>query len=445
MDFRTAVRTDAMNALEKQMNAFRQFYLWLIVAAFMLGAGPAEAQSERTVRVRLFDLKNPEKVRIAGQNGSVRLYAGDFEDELLLLSAGEDAVVTRAGGQLHVKAGDLGLFAQDLRIEPPPGGEVVLEVGDGSAATEPRRYEGIVRIAQDDSGSELLLVNEVGLEDYVAAVVSTEYGFDDLEGAKAMAVIIRTYTLAIMDKYGGEYDHVDHTLSQVYRGTERITPTIREAVRLTQGEVLEHEGRLIEAVYFSSSGGHTADNETVWDSRPLPYLRGRPDPYGAASPHAEWTFRVSREPLLSALSGAFGDVDGFVIGDRSDDGRVATVDLLDSSGDRRTVRSNEFRLVLLKEFGGSSLRSTMFTARRAGDEYVFEGHGYGHGVGLSQWGAHELGQRNTPYDEILNFYYTDVSLTHLDGVEPARQQQPQVVVERTVEEEPAPKIRRIGW
>ena len=434
-----------MNAYEGRMNALRQPFLWLIVAVFVTGAGPAGASDDHLVRVRLFDLKNPEKVRIAGEDGTVRLYAGDYEDELLRLEAGEEAVVTRAAGQLHVQAGDLGLFARDLRVEPSSGGEVVLGVGDGGSFTEPRPYQGILRLGLDDSGSELMLVNEVGLEDYVAAVVSTEYGFDDIEGAKAMAVIIRTYTLAIMDKYGGDYDHVDHTLSQVYRGTERITPTIREAVRLTQGEVLEHEGRLIEAVYFSSSGGHTADNETVWDSRPLPYLRGRKDPYGASSPHAEWTFRVSRARLLSALSSAFGDVDGFVIGDRSKDGRVATVDLLDPSGGRRTVRSNEFRLVLLKQFGASSLRSTMFTARRAGDEYVFEGKGYGHGVGLNQWGAHELGTRNTPYQEILDFYYTDVNLTHLDGAGPVRQQQPQVVVERTVEEEPAPKIRRIGW
>lgn len=435
-----------MNALERRMDAPKQPYLWLIVAAIVLGAGPAtEAQSDRIVRVRLFDLANPEMVQITGEDGAVRLYAEDFTDELLRLSEGEKAVITRANGQLHVKAGDLALFARDLRVEAEPGGEVVLDVEGGDAASEPRRYQGIMRVELDNSGSELLLVNEIGLEDYVAAVVSTEYGFDDIEGAKAMAVIIRTYTLAIMDKYDGEYDHVDHTLSQVYRGTERITPTIREAVRLTQGEVLEHEGRLIEAVYFSFSGGHTADNETVWDSKPLPYLRGRPDPYGSASPHREWTFRVSRARLLSALAAAFGDVNGFVIGDRGDDGRVTTVDLLDASGGRRTVRSNEFRLVLLKQFGASSLRSTMFTARRAGEEYVFEGKGYGHGVGLSQWGAHELGQRNTPYEEILDYYYTDVRLTRLDGGEPTPQPPVQVVVERTDEEESAPKIRRIGW
>lgn len=396
--------------------------------------------TDDVVRIRLLDLSDPREIRIAGHDGSVRLYAADYDDEIARLDDGEEAVVRLAGGQLHVQLGDLRLFANSLRAESDPGAETVIRIEGGSSPVDARRYQGKLRIGRDEAGAELKLVNELDLEDYVAAVVSTEYGFDDLEGSKAMAVIIRTYTLAVMNKYGGDYDHVDHTLSQVYRGTDRITPTIREAVRQTRGEVLRHDGDLIEAVYFSSSGGHTADNETVWRSKPLPYLRGKADPYGRSSPHAEWTSRISRPELLSALSAAYGEVTGFAIGDRSGDGRVATIDLLRAAGERRTIRANEFRMLVMKHFGPRALRSTLFTARRQGDAYVFEGSGNGHGVGLSQWGAHELAQRGTSYREILDFYYTDVSLEPLDELHAEAES---ALPQNEPEDERTPT--RIGW
>lgn len=414
----------------------------LLLALLFLGT-PALAQTDEVVRVRLFDLAAPTKIRIAAHEGPVRLFAADFTQEMARLEGGEDAVVMRASNQLHIQIGETGIFANSIRVEAAPGAQTVLNVVEGRSPTKPRPYQGTVRITLDESEWKLLVVNQVELEDYVAAVVSTEYGFDDLEGSKAMAVIIRTYTLAVLNKYGTDYDHVDHTLSQVYRGTDRITPIIREAVRQTRGQILSHDDRLIEAVYFSVSGGHTADNEAVWRSQALPYLRGKPDPYGASAPHADWSIRIPRTRLLAALSAAYGDVTGFVIGERGNDGRVTGVDLLNSAGGRRTIRANEFRMHVLKNFGDASLRSTLFDVRREGEEYIFEGKGSGHGVGLSQWGAHDLAMRNTPYQEILDFYYTDVRLEQLDDLR-VRQKQPRASVE-TTEEEPQRSSGRIGW
>ncbi len=420
----------------------RGILLCIVVAILFGSTGTVLAQIEQVVRVRLFDQAAPVKVRVAGQAGPVRLYAGDFADEIVRLEAGQNAVVSHASNQLHIQIGESGIFANTIRIEADHGAQIQLSVEDGRSTTKPRSYEGRIRIAPDDAGSDLKVVNQIDLEDYVAAVISTEYGFDDLEGAKAMAVIIRTYTLAVINKYDTEYDHVDHTLSQVYRGTDRITPTMREAVRQTKGEVLRHNGQLIEAVYFSASGGHTADNESVWRSKALPYLRGKPDPYGASAPDAEWRVRISRSRLLSVLSDVYGDVTGFVLGDRGTDGRVTSVDLLKTSGDRRTIPANEFRILVLKHFGDRTLRSTMFTARRDADDYVFEGKGNGHGVGLSQWGAREMAQRKMSYLDILDFYYTDVRLESRDELR-SPQEQPRAEVES--KEEPRRTSGRIGW
>lgn len=415
---------------------------WIHLLTLFFLAAPATAQSGEIIRVRLFGLEAPTQIRIASHEGPVRLFAGDFTQEIAELGGGDEAVVKRAGNQLHIRIGETGIFANAIRVESADGGQTVLSVAEGQSPTTQRYYQGTIRIVQDEPEEALVVVNEIDLENYVAAVVSAEYGFDDLEGSKAMAVIIRTYTLAVMNKYGAEFDHVDHTLSQVYTGTERITPTIRQAVQQTRGQILSHNDKLIEAVYFSASGGHTADNESVWRSQALPYLRGKLDPYGASAPHAEWTVRIPRSRLLTALSAAYGDVTGIVIGDRGDDGRVANVDLLDSAGGRRTIPANEFRLLVLKNFGNSTLRSTLFTARRQGDEYVFEGKGNGHGVGLSQWGAHDQARKDKSYTEILDFYYTDVNLEQLDDLR-MRQDGSHVSVE--TKDEPERSSGRIGW
>ena len=173
--------------------------------------------------------------------------------------------------------------------------------------------------------------------------------------------------------------------------------------------MLTYDGALIEAVYFASSGGHTADNETVWESPPRPYLRGVRDPYDH-SPHAKWHAKIPRKKLLDALSKAYGfTVEGFRIDERSRDGRVRTIKLLGKP--ERTISGNAFRLVVIRTFGARTLKSTFFDARVRGSDYVFEGHGFGHGVGLSQWGAHEMAQKGRSYRDILTFYYTDVALT----------------------------------
>lgn len=392
----------------------------LIVLVLLTSPELASAQSSHDVRIKLFDLAAPTVISAAGHEGSLRFFAGEFPDAVLTVEAGAKAVVSAARGEMHVRAGEAGIFARDLRLEASPGAQIMLSVDEGRTSVPGRIYEGHVFLRANTDGNALEIINEVNLEDYVAAVVAVEYGFDDYEGSKAMAVIIRTYTLATMNKYGAEFDHVDHTLSQVYRGSENITPTIREAVKATSGEVLTHDGALIEAVYFAASGGHTADNETVWRSEARPYLRGKPDPYGAASPHTNWKSRISRAQLLSALSSAFGTTSGFVIDERSSDGRVSTIELLKPSGQRKRISGNEFRIVVIEHFGAAALKSTLFDARRAGGEYLFEGKGYGHGVGLSQWGAHELAQKNASYKEILDYYYTDVRLALLDDIDDLR-------------------------
>jgi stage II sporulation protein D len=385
-------------------------------------------------------------VNLRAADGTLRLTTGEHASTLARLDPGETASVGTRSGEVYVRLGQGGFYAQSLRVQPasPTTQWTLTHAGTGS-----QTYTGPLSVHVDGDGrGPLQLVNTVPLETYVAGVVASEYTLDDTEGMKAMAVVARTYALRGAAASTESYDHVDHVRSQVYRGVASITPAARSAVEATRGEVLTYDGRVIQAVYSSSSGGHTANNEDVWDAdEELPYLRGKRDPYDTASPHDDWRATVSRPALLRALSRHYGfNVDGFLLGDRSADGRVETIELLGGTGTQE-VSSNDFRLAVNRGVSGVNLKSTMFDARRSGDRYVFEGRGFGHGVGLSQWGAHEMARRGFGYHDILAFYYTDVAITQLDEAEDMPIAPATPIASTSAPEETSEKetTRRIGW
>lgn len=391
-------------------------------ALLVLALCPLPSQA-RDVRIRLFDKEAPASITLSAHEGVVRLHAGEHTASLLEIAPGQTVLISPDGGsnELRISSDALTLYAGSLRAEPADGASFGIEIRDDKAGRIARRYAGNLFVSPDEEDRSLKLINTVPLEAYVASVLSTEYTLNDLEGSKAMAVLARTYVLNAPSKYGPDYDLVDDTRSQVYRGDGVLIPMALKAAHSTEGEVVTYRGRPIQAVYHSSSGGHTADNESVWSSSPVPYLRGKPDPYGMQSPHAEWVTRVPRPRLLAELGKKFGgEVAGFLLDGRSPDGRVASVSLLMRNGQRRSVAGNEFRLVVIRHFGPRSLRSMRFDAERQGDEYAFTGQGYGHGVGLSQWGAHDMAKRGMSYKEILDFYYTGVAVSRFEDTDAGR-------------------------
>jgi stage II sporulation protein D len=445
---------------------FRAVWIGWLASGLILGvapwaAGPAPAEAARSteperlsaepdpsdttrVRVRLLESIGPETVRVTPVGGTVHLRREQNGAPLLRIEAGDTVTLGVRGDELAVRLSTRGLYTPDLLLDPDPGVSWKLAWTDGSR-DRARTYEGPLFVQPDPKKSgRIQLVNASPLESYVASVVAAEYGFDDLEGAKAMAVVARTYALKAADKFDGRYDHVDHTASQVYRGTSAITGVARRAARETRGEVVTYNDTLIEAVYFSSSGGHTADNEDVWDAdESLPYLRGKRDPYDGNSPHHRWTTRIDRRPLLRALEERLGgSVRGFVIGERSEGRRVKNVDILRPGGSREPMQANAFRLLVNRAVPGAEMKSTWFDARREGDEYVLDGRGFGHGVGLSQWGAHEMSQRGKGYRDILSFYYDDIRVQRLDGVKVAPTLPP---VAKEEADAPERGGGRIGW
>lgn len=387
----------------------RPFLLPLLLSLL----APAVSASD-VIRVRLLDGQSPRDVRVEA-SAPLALYAGLDPLPLVEVRPGTSVRIYAETGRLRVEAPEMTFYTPQVRIGGPASADQAVPFHlHATAPAVSRQYDGTLRIDLD--GTALRLIHAVDLETYVAAVVTREYGLPDDEGTRAMAILARTYALYTRGSIHPDYDVVDHVGSQVFHGLEGVSERARAAAAATQGQVLTWDGSLARAVYSSSNGGHSASNQEVWAGERIPYLQARPDPYDKVSPHSTWRTTLDRDQVLQALSAKFGSgVSGFVIDERSAEGRVNRVTLQRSRGRSQVVTGQQFRMTLSDRFGVRSLRSTLFDARREGNQYVFEGRGFGHGVGLSQWGAHGQAQEGRSAQEILAFYYPGTEISRLEG------------------------------
>lgn len=285
---------------------------------------------------------------------------------------------------------------QGRQLEIDPKGDGYVWIGD-------RWYRGETKLIHD--GSDLTVINQVNIEDYLYSVVGGEMVASwPLEALKAQAVAARSYALHKQESAQNRlYDVKSTTASQVYKGIKSETPRTVEAVNTTQGQVLTYGDRPILAVFHSSSGGHTENVEDVW-SRPLPYLRGVAD-YDQTAPVYQWEKRLSKGEMGRRL-GNLGAIQSLIPQQTTPQGRIVKLKVV---GDRatQTISGNEFRKAL-------DLRSTLFQVNPTPQGFVISGRGFGHGVGLSQWGAYYLAQQGANYRQILGHYYQQVKLALID-------------------------------
>lgn len=279
------------------------------------------------------------------------------------------------------------------------------------------------------------------LEVYVRGVVAAEMlpGFH-IEALKAQAVAARTYAVKRMDMFGGKGCSLhpgadvctDPQHGQAWGSNDTLRVKwgtigylrnmykISQAVRATEGIVLTYQEKVIDAVYHSSSGGRTASAQEVW-GQDVPYLQSVASQFEEASPHKRET-RVflfqDLERQLGIRVGAYGEIQ------KDKDGRVTNVvtGVQDDSVAviQRTVSGRAELLKLGDEIMTGveirkllGLRSTMFSVVCSDDMVTFVTSGYGHGVGMSQYGANGMAEQGYSFDKILMHYYTGIQLAVL--------------------------------
>jgi stage II sporulation protein D len=208
---------------------------------------------------------------------------------------GHNYVVRRKGGSIVVRTLRGKRIARSsgvIRVSGPEG--LVTVAGKGV-------YRDVIEYRPGASGG-VTAVNKVELENYVRGVVPNESPASwPIEALKAQAVAARSYALGT-NSGNPVFDQYDTTASQVYGGYSSEQATSNRAVARTRGEVLRYNGKVIVAYFHSTSGGHTENNENIFTgSKPLPYIRGVPDPWDKTSPYHHWRESYSARRLGNAL------------------------------------------------------------------------------------------------------------------------------------------------
>lgn len=367
----------------------------LIILTLLLLALSASAER---VRVRLFTSNTISTLNVSFDLGYYNLY-GDG-DQLLedIVGEGRSVLIRAEDNMLHVSVNDddYGRF-KSIRLEATDTACILCL---NPANSKQRTYEGNLEVKMQPSGN-LLLVGDVEFETYIAGVVQSEIYGQQTDIFRIQAIISRTWALRNLGKHAADgYNFCDHVHCQAYLN-RCIRPDIMLGVVQSSGQTLvDSEGNLIETPFHSNSGGQTANSEDVWRTA-LPYLRSVEDTFSLRMRQSDWVKTVSIDRWLGYFSKTH---------------KINTQDsairdsLLHFAQPERRVRILGVPLTRVRV--DWQLKSTFFNVEvdSVTNSVVLRGHGYGHGVGLSQEGAIRMVSLGIPYDSVLLHYYTGAVL-----------------------------------
>jgi stage II sporulation protein D len=354
--------------------------VWLSLLVWLMANLPAQAY-----QLRVAVAKKISQIEIASSTiAIVSDGTGRKIGELMPLKT-----TLAAAERNEIKFGDVRVG--QLWVTPQAGGYIW--IGD-------RWYRGALQVIPDGKG--LVAIERVDIEQYLYSVLGAEMSTNfPLEALKAQAVAARTYALYRSQAAAKKTFDLDSTQdSQVYRGISSEASTTQAAVNATAGQIMTYQGKPILAAFHSASGGHTENVEDIWSST-VPYLRGVPD-YDLGTPGYEWTKTVSRSELSKSLK--VRNVTAISAERLTQYGSVLSLKVI--GDEEKTLTGRQLRTAL-------KLRSLRFTIGSTPDGFVFNGLGYGHALGMSQWGAYNMAQQGMTYTTILAHYYRGVELGRL--------------------------------
>jgi stage II sporulation protein D len=381
-------------------------YLLSLILAISINATTAQV-----VDVRLFSNYGLTQAWISVHTNAYTLLAVGAKgvtDTLLILNQNGSTkllhIQTHPSG-LIVKAGDknLGTFGQIDIIEQGAGGHFIIK-GKGRE----RMYSGNITLKK--RGTDLLVINRVLLEEYVAGVVESEGGHvNSYAYFCAQAVLARTWVLRNWKKHLDEgYNVKDDQTSQAYYSKAYLqnSAEILRATRATADTVLLYgDKELVFGAFHANSGGQTVSSEDYW-SESIPYLKGVQDTFSLKMEKTHWQKEIDKEKFI----GFFAQQMGFSASDTNF--RKAVLGFKQPTRHPWfTYQGKTLKVRAVRE--KFQLRSTFFNVTDAGKNVVLDGRGFGHGIGLSQEGAMRMAALGYGYKAILKHYFAG---THLGSI-----------------------------
>lgn len=361
------------------------------------------ANAER-VKVRLFSNNNIEALYVSFDLGLYDLYANDTM--LLDASLGEGMTVEllpqTTGVRVAVNGYEYGTFNQVLLRATDTACILCLN----PKGVKQRTYEGNLYVKAYDARN-LRIINDVDFETYLAGVVQSEIYGQHSEIFRIQATISRTWALRNMGKHKSEgYNFCDYVHCQAYQN-RCVRPDIMLGTMQSSGEtIIDADGNLIDTPFHSNSGGETANSEDVWRSA-LPYLRSVQDTFSFRMRQSDWTKVIDKDKWLNY----FAKTHKLNV----QDPQVRNTLL---SFEQQHRKAKILGVPLTRVRTDFKLKSTFFsvsTDPKTGN-VLLSGHGYGHGVGLSQEGTIRMVGLGISYDSIIRHYYTGASIHKDDNV-----------------------------
>ena len=341
--------------------------------------------------------------------------------------------------------------------------KIPMQINNFKKAGKTASYIGDIEISSS-KGNTIKAINIIDIEDYIRGVVPNEMPvYFGLEALKAQAISARGYAYRDASYKTTGYDVCDTTGSQVYYGTNSYSPVSDKAIEETQGQFAIYDNKVILSLYSSTAGGYTENYENVFSqngtdikfpAEPIPYLKGvpdtqeyenltrennardfytqKPDSFENASPKYRWEYEWSKENLTEILTKNlmkfskspfvkpslksakdFGNLIDIDIPKRGVSGKAMYARI---TTDKATfLIAKEIMIRQIFTYNGKWLPSANFVIDRIENGhnligFKFFGGGFGHGVGLSQFGAMGMAKKGYSYDQILKHYYTGISI-----------------------------------
>ncbi len=355
------------------------------------------------VKVRLFSNNSIDQIAISFDLGTYNIYADDtilIEPEI---GVGKSIELTPAGQKVHITIDGYNYGNHNTIHFTANDTACILCLNPRNI--KHRTYEGDLHV-KVNKGGKLLLINDVDFETYIAGVVQSEIYGDDPDIFRVQAIISRTWAMKNINKHKSEgYNFCDQVHCQAYLN-RCVRPDIMLGTMLSSGmTIVDDEGNLIDAPFHSNSGGQTANSEDVWRSA-LPYLRSVPDTFSYHMRQSEWVKVVDKDKWLNYFANKHK------VDIHNDSLRN---ELLTFSQSERKSRICGVPLTRVRT--DFQLKSTFFSViyDTVSNRLTLSGHGFGHGVGLSQEGTIRMVNLGIGYDSIIHHYYTGTHIRHNDA------------------------------
>ena len=275
-----------------------------------------------------------------------------------------------------------------------------IKINNGPTKTRDYDDDLIIRIFN----KKLQLVNRVAIEDYTAGVVQSEAlgSSKDMQFFFVQAITCRTYALVNYLKHTDEgFNLCDDVHCQFYSRRCHNADIARATARTSGMVIVDENKKMISAAFHSNCGGETVNSEDVW-TIPTSYLKSVVDTFCTHMPNAHWRYAMLKQDWLDFLKQHYN----YPI-DNPDMRKQA---LSFQQNERKSLFENNIPLKTIRH--DLHLRSTFFSLENKKDSVIFNGRGYGHGVGLCQQGAIQMANQGLNYKSIIAFYYTNTSIIH---------------------------------